>query len=169
MLIILSGLPGVGKTTIARGLANALGAVHVRIDSMEQALRNMGVNVTGEGYAVAQAVSEDNLRLGRIVIADCVNPDPESRSDWRSVAERAGVDPLDVEIVCSDLDEHRRRVESRRSDIPGHRLPLWADVVARDYRPWDRDRLFIDTARLDAQQSIEAIVAVVRRSDTQAT
>ena len=77
MLIILSGLPGVGKTTIARGLANALGAVHVRIDSMEQALRNMGVNVTGEGYAVGQAVSEDNLRLGRIVIADCVNPDPE--------------------------------------------------------------------------------------------
>ena len=33
MLIILSGLPGVGKTTIARELARRLDAVHVRIDT----------------------------------------------------------------------------------------------------------------------------------------
>ena len=53
MLIVLSGLPGVGKTTIARELAGAMGAVHVRIDSIEQALRDMGQEVGGEGYAVA--------------------------------------------------------------------------------------------------------------------
>jgi predicted kinase len=42
MLVVLSGLPGVGKTTIARELARATGAVHVRIDAIEQALRNAG-------------------------------------------------------------------------------------------------------------------------------
>ena len=36
VLIILSGLPGTGKTTIARELAMAVLAVHVRIDSIEQ-------------------------------------------------------------------------------------------------------------------------------------
>ena len=161
MLIVLSGLPGVGKTTIARGLAHALGAVHVRIDSLEQALRNMGVEVTGEGYAAAQAVSEDNLRLGRIVIADCVNPDPQSRSEWHSVADRTSVRAVDVEIVCSDQDEHRRRIESRVPDIPGHRLPTWTEVVERDYCPWEGDRLVIDTAQFDVQQSIRAILAAV--------
>ena len=39
-LIVLSGLPGVGKTTIARELAVVLGATHVRIDSIENSLRN---------------------------------------------------------------------------------------------------------------------------------
>ena len=59
------------------------------------------------------ALAEDNLRAGRTVIADCVNPWPLTRRAWHSVAERAGVAALDVEIVCSDAAEHRRRVESR--------------------------------------------------------
>jgi DNA polymerase III delta prime subunit len=102
MLIVFSGLPGVGKTAIARELARTIGAVHVRIDSIEQALCSAGFHVEGEGYEVAYAVAEDNLRAGRTVIADCVNPWPLMRGAWRSVAERAGVAALDVEIVCSD-------------------------------------------------------------------
>ena len=62
MLIILSGLPGVGKTTIARELAEATDAMHLRIDSIEQALRRSGYRVEGEGYDVAYAVAQDNLR-----------------------------------------------------------------------------------------------------------
>ena len=79
MLIVLSGLPGTGKTTIARALARELSAVNLRIDSIEQALRCEGLRVEGEGYDVAYAVAEDNLRLGRTVIADCVNPWPLTR------------------------------------------------------------------------------------------
>ena len=39
MLIIFSGLPGSGKSTIARALAQQLGAVYLRIDTIEQAIR----------------------------------------------------------------------------------------------------------------------------------
>src|SRR6266545_8197599 len=121
MLIVLSGLPGTGKTTIARELAHELAAVYLRIDSIEQSIRDAGRPVEGEGYRVAYAVAEDNLRLGRIVIADCVNPWPLTRGEWRSVADRADVRAADVEVVCSDTDEHRRRVESRTADIAGYR------------------------------------------------
>lgn len=159
MLIVLSGLPAAGKTTIARELAWTAVAMHVRVDSIEQSLRNAGWEVKGEGYRVACAIAEDNLRLGHVVIADSVNPWPLTRSEWRLVAERAGVESLDVEIICSDLDEHRRRVESRVADLTGHRLPTWQEVLARDYHPWDRDRLVIDTARMSVDEAVRQILA----------
>jgi predicted kinase len=160
MLVVFSGLPGVGKTTIAREVAASMGAVYLRIDTIEQALRNVGLTVEGEGYSVGYAVAEDNLRLGRVVVADCVNPWPVTREEWRSAADRAGVRTIEVEVVCSDVDEHRRRVESRSTDLAGHRLPTWIEVVERDYRPWSCERLVIDTALLEVQESVRRVLSV---------
>ena len=161
---MIGGLPGVGKTTLSRALARATGALHLRIDSIEQALRASGIPVAGEGYAVARAVASDNLALARTVIADCVNPWPLTREAWRAVAAGAGVRVLDVELVCSDGAEHRRRVEARLADIDGHRLPTWQEVVERDYRPWDEARLVIDTARLSVDEGVRAITGRIRGS-----
>ena len=161
MLIILSGLPGVGKTSIAREIVWTMVATHVRVDSIEQALRNAGLDVRDEGYRVAYAVAEDNLRLGQIVVADSVNPWSLTRNAWRAVAERAAVPSLDVEVVCSDLDEHRRRVEIRTADTPEHKPPTWQQVLARDYHSWDRERLVVDSALLTVEQAAQAILAAV--------
>lgn len=56
-------------------------AVHVRIDSIEQALRQAGFVVHGDGHAVAHAVAVGSLPVGRTVVADCVNPRPLTRSE----------------------------------------------------------------------------------------
>ena len=157
MLIILSGLPGTGKTTIARELARELAAVHLRIDTIEQALRDAGVTVIDHGYRVAYALAEDNLRLGRTVIADSVNPIEITRKAWHGVAQRARVRHLDVEIICSDKTEHRRRVESRTADITGHKLPTWDEVEAREYQSWTTDFLAIDTSHVDIRTAIATI------------
>lgn len=157
VLIILAGLPGTGKTTIARELARQLRAVHVRIDSIEQAIRESGVAVVSlddAGYRAAYAMAEDNLRLGHTVVADSVNPVAATRNAWIEVAKRAGADFVQVEITCTDRHEHRRRVETRLPDIPGHRLPAWPEVVAREYHPWDLERHVIDTAADSFEKSV---------------
>jgi predicted kinase len=163
-LIILAGLSGTGKTTIARELARQLGAVRVRIDSIEQAVRESGVVVVSlddAGYRVGYAVAKDNLRLGHTVIADSVNPLPATRNAWVDVANRSGVGFVEIEVTCSDPQEHRRRVEARATDIPGLRLPTWPEVVARDYHSWDRERTGIDTARDSVGHSLTTLRAVL--------
>ncbi len=157
MLLIFGGLPAVGKTSIAAGLARDIGAVHLRIDSIEQALRNSNMTISGpEGYEVAYAIAEDNLKLGHTVIADSVNPIEVTRAAWREVARRAGKPYVEIEIVCSDQAEHRRRVESRVADIPGHRLPSWQEVCDREYEPWAAG-MVIDTAGQDIEASVSAL------------
>jgi predicted kinase len=160
MLIILAGLPGAGKTTVARELARQIGAMHLRIDSIEQAIRASATPsqpLNDAGYRVAYAVAEDNLRIGRTVIADSVNPLQLTRDAWLDVARRARVSAVEIEIACSDSSEHRRRVETRITDIPGSPLPSWQDVLAREYHPWDREHLVIDTARRTVEQSVRVI------------
>jgi predicted kinase len=122
MLIVFAGLPGTGKTSVARGLAEQLRATYLRIDTIEQALRSSGTlvtEVTVEGYFIAYRVAEENLSLGRTVIADSVNPIEITRDAWMGVAARAAVPAVEVEIICSDPEEHRRRLETRYSDITG--------------------------------------------------
>ena len=131
VLIAFAGLPGAGKSTIARAVARHLGAAYLRIDTVEQALRAGGTlpaGVVAEGYAVAYAVAADQLALGLSVVADAVNPLRLTRDAWRAVADRAGVPLVDVEVVCSDAAEHRRRVETRTIDVPGLVLPTWEAV-----------------------------------------
>ncbi|MEJ8573173.1 AAA family ATPase [Microbaculum marinum] len=163
MLIILGGLPGTGKTSVARQLALRLGAVHIRIDTIEQAIRDTGAaarqSMADSGYRVGYGVSGDNLAIGRMVIADSVNPIELTRAAWRAVAERAGVRGIEVEIVCSDADEHRRRIETRRPDVPGLRLPTWDDVLARRYEPWESADLVIDTAGRGLDEAVAQLVS----------
>jgi len=164
MLIVLGGLPGVGKTSIARAFSKAVSAVHVRIDSIEQAIRASGVTAVSlddAGYRAAYAVAEDNLRLGHIVVADSVNPLPATRVAWQEVARRAEVPLIEVEIVCSDKEEHRRRVEGRLTDGP-EIGPTWEEVVARDYRAWSSTACVIDTATLTVDQAAADLRAAVR-------
>lgn len=160
MLIVFSGLPGSGKTTIARKLAARRPATYLRIDTIEQAIRDAHVltaDVGHAGYIVAAALAESNLEAGMTVIADCVNPVAESRAAWRATADRAKSALFNIEIVCSDPIEHRRRVEARTVDVVGLIPPTWQSVQQHEYEPWQTERLMLDTARLSPDDALEMI------------
>src|ERR1700761_3421423 len=158
MLIIFGGLPATGKTTIARDLARQLGATYLRIDTIEQTLRDSTtMTISDEGYRIANAVAEDNLRLGQTVIADSVNPIQLSRDAWLGVAHRAHVRAAEVEILCTDPQLHRQRVETRTVSIIGLKLPVWEEVISREYEPWKREHIVIDTAVRTVAESVQEL------------
>lgn len=159
-LIAFAGLPGTGKTTIARELARRIGAVYLRIDTIEQALRTSRPfkgEIDDAGYRAAIALAEDNLRQGLDVVTDAVNPLTITRNAFAAAASRTGAKLLEVELICSDQTEHRRRIETRQADIEGHKLPTWAEVAARDYEPWTREHMVIDTAHHSSEGAVELI------------
>ena len=163
MLIALGGLPGVGKSALAMVLARRVGAVHLRIDTIEQAMRNAGTTVSGpEGYLVARDLAKDLLHIGHTVIVDSVNPVAITRGYWRETAASMKVRLLEVEVVCSDKRQHRQRVESRITDIPGLVLPNWQQVLDRHYEPWKTAHV-IDTAGRTLEDSVAHAEAILPR------
>lgn len=161
MLTVFSGLPGTGKTTIASELARQTGAVYLRIDVIEQALREAGVfagDIGASGYGVANALALSNLRLGHQVIADCVNPVSESRNAWKATAAAGRTAIVNIQVICSDRSEHQRRIQTRTGDIPGLIPPSWHSVQTHEYESWNEPLLTIDTAQMTPAQAVAVIL-----------
>jgi len=161
VLVVVGGLPASGKTTVGRALAARIGAAFVRIDSIEQAMvTSLGRQAVAgpAGYVVGYAVAADQLRLGLSVVAESVNPLAVTRDAWLETGRSAGADVLEVEVVCSDPVEHRRRAEGRRLDIPGLTPPTWREITERDYEPWHRDRVVVDTAGVSVESCVRALL-----------
>ncbi len=159
MLVVFSGLPGTGKSTIAKAFAAKFSAAYVRIDEIENAVRSTYSEheIGPMGYVIAFAIARSNLALGNLVVADSVNPVPESRQGWHDVAQDTNSIAVDIEIVCSNREEHRRRVETRPTEIVGHQHPNWTRVMTMDYASWATDRLIIDTATFDPDAAVARI------------
>ena len=160
VLLCFSGLPGVGKTSIAKELAQETGALWLWIDEIETRMRQSHMHcddLADGGYAAAQAVAERALRQGYSVIADCVNPITLTRQAWRKVSRDAGAAHLDVEIRCPDKRRHRACIENRVVDLQGWSGPSWQEVEDREYEEFSTPVLTIDTAKVDLKSAVSEL------------
>src|SRR5699024_6534603 len=113
----------------------------------------------------AYRICADILRAGNSAVADSCNTLQLTRRQWEQIAWEAQSRYVNIEIVCSDLQEHRQRVETRLATVPGLKLPDWGDVEKREYHDWTAPRLVIDTAHKQTDQCINELLTQI---DTQA-
>ena len=161
VLIVMSGLPGTGKTTLSRLWAQKIGAVYLRIDSIEGGIIGSMLGVTDikdSGYTVAHNLAKDNLNNGLSVVADSVNPLNVTRDDWRKVGDDLGIVVKEVEIICSHPKIHRHRIETRETNIGNRKNSTWDDVLKREYHSWDREHIVIDTAEKSVDESFKELI-----------
>jgi predicted kinase len=157
-LFIFSGLPAVGKSTLAKHISKTYNAVYFRIDTIEQGLRDLcNINVQGEGYRLTYLMVADNLNLGNNVVADSCNPINLTRREWEDTALKNNCEYINIEVICSNKVEHKKRVETRSSEVKNLKLPQWKNVETREYHLWNKERIIIDTANKSIEASIEEL------------
>ncbi|GAA4811930.1 AAA family ATPase [Tomitella cavernea] len=162
-LIVISGLPGVGKTSVAEVFAVNTGAVHLSIDPIEESILACGLpagrQVGVAGYETVRAMAEQNLRLGHDVVVDAVNDGEEARQIRRTAAARTGAFLEFVHLMISDVPEHRRRLSGRDRGLAHVSEPTWSDVQRRraDYAVWSDEVLEFDTAAQAADEIADSL------------
>jgi predicted kinase len=166
-LVVFCGLPGVGKSSLSRRIADRLGATYLRIDTIEAAIVSTLMPFHGNpvGYVVAGRIAADQLRAGRSVVADAVNGVADARRGWVSVAQECGVPIRFVVVTCTDSAEHRRRVESRTAEMPGHGVPTWEQVRHRRWDPFLAGHLVVDNVG-DVETGVTEVLDWLARPTT---
>lgn len=168
-LVVVSGLPGVGKTSAAEIVATRTRSVHLSIDAVEELILACGLpsgwQVGVAAYEAVRAMAEQNLRLGHDVIVDAVNDSEKARQTWHTAASRTGAHLDLVYLVISNVREHERRIISRDRGLVHVGEPSWEDVQRRrtDYVAWSDEVLEFDTSARGADEVADALVARLGR------
>lgn len=161
-LYIFSGLPGVGKSTLAAMLCRYIGASYLRVDVIEQSLKDVcGLTLYNEGYLVAAQQATDCLKQGLDVVADSCNLVPQSRELWEQSATTAQASFVNIEVICTNRTEHKLRIEQRISTVDGLVLPTWEDVCNREQAPWNETIITIDTADISPEMAFRQLVILL--------
>lgn len=157
-VVVFTGLPGTGKSTLAELTARSLQVPAFAGDWLMGALAPSGVmsgldrpSFLALYYRLLRMLVTRQLMLGQSAVLDCLVND-SVLDDWRELTGEFGARLCVVECVCTDLDVHRGRVEGRRRGIPGWHEVGWDHVerMRSEFPAPIVDHLTVDaTNRLD--------------------
>ncbi len=159
MIVAMAGLPGTGKSTLGQVIASRLGYPVVPIDPIETAILQAGIDSdqpTGlAAYLVAETLAERVLQTGTGVVVDAVNAVAPAREQWVALGARLGEPVRFIEVVCSDPEVHRARIESWRKSMPHIQL-TWNAVEQSfdDYAEWAGASAAVPRITLDSVEPL---------------
>lgn len=168
-LIIIAGLPGSGKSTVAEGLAAKLSISHFSVDPIESAILKSGLQRSFEtglaAYLVAETLAGEHLKLGLSAIIDSVSGVQEARDMWHSLVSVHNAMLIIIECVL-EREAHKQRIEARIRNMYGFAEVSWEDVENRreTYLPWQEERLVLDTAS-SHEENVKRALDYIRRKE----
>jgi predicted kinase len=166
VLIMMSGLPGSGKSHLSQRLAQQLSAVVIESDHVRKALFPEPTYSAQESTIVHRTCQRTMRRLlskGVRVIFDATNLVEFQREVLYSLAERSGAALLIVRTVAPE-QVIRERLEQRKDSTQSASDADWRIYrrMSKREQRIDRTHLCIDTSH-DIDDAVRKIIRTVRR------
>jgi aminoglycoside phosphotransferase family enzyme/predicted kinase len=170
-VVLVGGLPGSGKSTVARALAEARAAALLRSDEIRKDLLGVSSSdhrddeyrsgaydptTTNSTYAEMLRRATDHLARGTSVVLDASWSDARLRADAAAVARAA--DAAFIELRCdapAPLCRARLLDRRRRNDDVSDARPEIHDAMAQRFAPWPSAQR-IDTTAPSAESTAAA-------------
>lgn len=141
-LIQFTGLPGTGKTTLARATARELRLPWLAKDHFEAILMrgDLTNGHSAHSYEFLFHTADAQLALGLGVVLDAVFPLPGFRDHVAQIAAAHGASLHIIHTTCTDETLHRQRIAERPVTVPWTPVS-WVEVerLRAVYVPWPPD------------------------------
>ena len=170
-VLVVTGLPGTGKSTLSDAIARRFGAPSFQGDWLMGALapaRRVLHDLERSAYldlyhSLLGSLIARQCLLGQSAVVDCLVPD-DVLEEWGALAAEHGHRFRVVECVLTDRALHRARLEGRVRGIPGWHEVDWDHVVRmeHEFAPLTAERLVIDALR-PAEENVAVVVADLER------
>jgi predicted kinase len=172
IVVLVAGVPGTGKSTVAETLGRTLNAPVFSMDWQLGALVVFGVLRSDNSDPMAELMLTSaiarQVTLGMSAIIDATGHTRAERRRWQSITERLGGVFVGVECVCSDEEVQRGRLEGRSRGIP-----CWPATVSWEHvkrmkelwEPWEEPHLLLDSAVSSPEENLRRVLDLIPRED----
>jgi predicted kinase len=166
-LVIFSGLPGTGKSTLADRLARELRWPLLRIDDVVGEIpENPNIAFWDSKVAILLGLTETQLEVGLSVIVDSVFMNTD-RNHAQELARTYQTRFLPIFVFVSAENVWKERVRTRSKKLNHKDVATWEQIQHQrgHFRKWEPDTaLFVDTLN-SVQQNYSRVLRFVMNED----